>query len=61
MESLIKAKLTLKDISKYLESSFRHIFVKFTVLMILGCLVVIIMLPEQEEGENQNGKLSVEQ
>ena len=44
-ESIIVAKLILMDIAEYMENSFMHLFVKFTVLMILGCLVVIILFP----------------
>ena len=45
-ESILTTKLILIDIDTYIESSFMHLFVKFTVLKILGCLVVIILFNE---------------
>ena len=48
------------DTKAYLESSYKYIFAKFTALMMLGCLVVISLLPDKTVSEKDEG-LSVEQ
>ena len=47
------------DTTAYLESSYKYIFAKFTVLMMLGCLVVISLLPDKTVSEKGEG-LSIE-
>ena len=51
-ESLVSIKLILRDIDNYLEHSFMYLFVKFTVLMILGCLVVIFLFPQHDQNSS---------
>ena len=47
------------DITAYLESSYKYIFAKFTALMMIGCLVVICLLPDKSVSKTGDG-LSVE-